>query len=310
VVAYRTARGRSPIPIDALLELDEEAHPLVAAQLHVARSIGLPSARKIEAAQRAIDLYEQFGEPRGLVEAYFHLGGGYLVSLNRERLREVVGRVTELVGRSGEEYFAPLISWLRAGVYGLDGDTDAARQELLHALREPNVTEQEAGDKIGSSLAALEHSVGNTARAAELTDELVAAASKQRMIHHEVYALLRSTGYHLLLGNTERGAKAAHDALLASRGFNSTILTTAIQLLATVAVMRGETVRAGSHYGYVTSWFAREEYNHVNLPTDALRAQLTPDHLEQHMAAGRLLSESAAIAEAVQIAALTAAPPS
>jgi predicted ATPase/DNA-binding XRE family transcriptional regulator len=319
----RLEEGRR-FAVDALSELDQDAHPLVAAQLHVARSIGLPSARKIEAAQRAIDLYEQLGEPRGLAEAYFHLGGGYLVSLNRERLREVVARVTELVGRSDEEYFAPLISWLRAGVYGLDGDTDAARQELLHALREPNVTEQEAGDKIGSSLAALEHSVGNTARAAELTDELVAAATQQRLINHEMYALMRSSGYHLLLGNTERAAKAAHDALLASRGLNSTILTTAIQLLATVAVMRGETVRAARLYGYVTAWFAREEYNHVNLPgeynhvnlpaectrmlTDALRSQLTSDGLEQHMAAGRLLSESAAIAEAVQIAALTAAP--
>jgi predicted ATPase/DNA-binding XRE family transcriptional regulator len=310
----RLEEGRR-FAVDALSELDEEAHPLVAAQLHVARSISLSSASKIEAAQHAIDLYEQFGEPRGLVEAYLHLGGGYLMSRDRERLREVVAHVTELVGRSGERYFAPLISWLRAGVYSLDGDTDAARQELLNALREPKVTEQEAGYEIGHALTALEHSVGNTERAAELADELVAAASKRRMINHEMYALLRSSGYHLLLGNTERAAKAAHDALLASRGLNSTTLTTAIQLLATVAVMRGETVRAARLHGYVTAWFAREEYNHVNLPaectamlTDALRVQLTADALQQHMAAGTLLSESAAIAEAVQIAAQTAGP--
>jgi predicted ATPase len=309
----RLEEGRR-FAVDALSELDEEAHPLVAAQLHVARSISLSSAGKIEAAQRAIGLYERFGEPRGLVEAYLHLGGGYLMSHDREHLRQVVAHVVELAGRSGETCFSPLISWLRAGVYGMDGDTDAARQELLHALREPNVTEHEAGFEIGHSLTALEHSVGNTERAAELADELVAAANKQRMINHEMYALLSSSGYHLLLGNTERGAKAAHDALLAARGLNSTILTTAIQLLATVAVVRGETVGAARIYGYVTAWFAREEYNHVNLPaecttmlTDALRAQLTPYELKQHIAAGALLSESAAIVEAVQTA-LTAAP--
>lgn len=310
----RLEEGRR-FAVDALSELDEKAHPLVAAQLHVARSISMSSAGKIQAAQRAIDLYEQFGEPRGLVEAYLHLGGGYLMSHDRERLREVVAHITELVERSGETCFSPLISWLRAGVYSLDGDTDAARQELLHALRAPNVREKEAGYEIGHSLTALEHSAGNTERAAELADELVAAASKLRMINLEMYALLRSSGYHLLLGNTERGAKAAHDALLASRGLNSTIVTTAIQLLAAVAVMRGENVRAARMYGYVTAWFAREDYNHVNLPaecttmlTDALRVQLTPDELEQQMAAGMLLGESAAIAEAVQIAALVAAP--
>jgi predicted ATPase len=310
----RLEEGRR-FAVDALSELDERAHPLVAAQLHVARSISLSSAGKIEAAQRAIDLYEQLGEPPGLLEAYLHLGGGYLMSRDRQRLREVVAHVTELVGRNGENCFSPLISWLRAGVYDLDGDTDAARQELLHALREPNVTEQEAGYEIGHSLSALEHSVGNTERAAELADELVSSARKGRMINHEMYALLRSSGYHLLLGNTQRGAKAAHDALLASRGLNSTILTTAIQLLASVAVTCGEMVCAARIYGYVTAWFAREEYNHVNLPaecttmlTDALRVQLTPDDLEQHLAAGALLSESVAIAEAVRIAALTAAP--
>jgi predicted ATPase len=310
----RLEEGRR-FAVDALSELDEAAHPLIAAKLHVARSIALASASKIEAAQRAIELYEQLGEPLGLAEAYLHLGGGYLISRDRERLSKVIARVTELVGRSGEKHFLPLISWLRAGAYRLDGDTDAARQELQHALREPNVTDQEVGHEIGYSLAALEHSVGNTERAAELADELVTAATKQRLINHEMYALLHSSGYHLLLGNTERGAKAAHDALLASRGLNSTILTTAIQLLASVAVTRGELVCAARIYGYVTAWFAREEYNHVNLPvecttmlTDALRVQLAPADLEQHMAAGALLSESVAIAEAVQIAAHIAAP--
>jgi hypothetical protein len=59
-----------------------------------------------------------------------------------------------------------------------------------------------------------------------------------------------------------------------------------------------------------TAWLARKEYNHVNVSaecttmlTDALRAQLTPVDLEQHMAAGTLLAESVAIAEALQIAA-------
>ena len=128
------------------------------------------------------------------------------------------------------------------------------------------------------------------------------------MINHEMYALLRSSGYHLLLGHTERAAQTAHAALLASRGLNSTILTTAIQLLATVAVIRGETARAARIYGYVTAWFAREEFNHVNLPdectillTDALSARLAPSDMEQYMAAGTLLSEAAAIAEATQV---------
>jgi hypothetical protein len=73
--------------------------------------------------------------------------------------------------------------------------------------------------------------------------------------------------------------------------------------------MRSEPICAARIHGYVTAWFARGEYNHVNLPpecttllTNALHAQLTPGDLDQHMAAGARLSEAAAIAEALRIA--------
>jgi predicted ATPase len=183
----RLEEGRR-FAVEALSELDEAAHPLVAAQLHIARSVALSSAGKIEAAQRAIDLCERFGEPRGLLEAYVHLGGGYYMARDRERLREVVARLTELVGRSGDDCFGATISSLRAAVYALDGDTAMAREELLRALHEPKVAEQETGYEIVLSLSALEHSAGNTERAATLMDGAVIAARKRRMINHEMYA--------------------------------------------------------------------------------------------------------------------------
>ena len=160
--------------------------------------------------------------------------------------------------------------------------------------------------RAGSDRKSRPHSVGNVQRAAELAEGLVAAASKRHMINHEMYALLRLSGYHLLLGDAERSAVAAHDALLAARGLNATILTTAIQLLGTVAALRGDAVRGARLFGYVTAWFAREEYNHVNLPIECttvlvttLDQQLARDEKERHQAAGASLSETAAIAEAL-----------
>jgi predicted ATPase/transcriptional regulator with XRE-family HTH domain len=294
------------LAVDALSSLDEDAHPRVAAQLHLARSVSLSSAKKLEAAQRAIDLLEGTGEPTGLVEAYLHLGGGYLMTKEADRLRPIVEHVSQLAKRTGERNFSPLIAWLRGGLHLLEGKLEQARDELEIALAEPTVSEQEAGYQIGYQLADIESLLGNFERAAALSDELVAAARQRRMTNHEMYALVTSSSYHLLAGNTEQAKRSARDALLAARGINATILTTAIERLATIAAMRDDAVRAARLFGYVNAWFEREEHHHAAL-TDwcrdlliaSLDERLRPAEKEYHMLAGMLLSEESAIAEAL-----------
>jgi predicted ATPase/DNA-binding XRE family transcriptional regulator len=301
----RLEEGRQ-FAVEALSLIDERAHPLVAARLHLAQSVSLASDKKIEAARRAITLLESVGEPFGLVEAYMHLGGGYLMMQDLEGLRPVVERAADLVPRTGESILWPLISWLRAGVHSLEGDLAEARLELIGAYHGPHIVEHEADYEIGALLAAIEYSLGNVTRAAAICDELAAAARQQRMVNHEMHALVRSSGYHLLLGNIDRAGTAARDALLESRGINATILTQAIELLATVGALRGDPTRAALLYGYVDAWFSREEHNHTFMPAACrellivtLERLLTSSEKVRLIEAGALLGESAAIAVAM-----------
>jgi predicted ATPase/DNA-binding XRE family transcriptional regulator len=302
----RPEEGRK-FAADALSQFDEDAHPLVAAQLHLARSITLTNAERMDATLRAVELFERLGEPSGLADAYIHLGGVYLMMRNGELLKPLVDRVSELIQRSMERNLSPLVSWLRGGSYALEGRFTEAREELLLALELPKVPEQEAGYVIGHELANVEYALGNIQRAATLSDELVAASRVRRLANHEVYALVKSAGFHLLLGDTKRARRAAHDALMASRQLNALVLRSAIQHLATIAALDGDAVRAARLHGYVDGWFGDEIDEQVNLPfacREILIARL--DELlpfaekANHMAAGALLSETAAIQEALQ----------
>jgi predicted ATPase/DNA-binding XRE family transcriptional regulator len=292
---------------EALSDLDEDAHPAIAAQLLLARSIILIHSERLKVIERAVTLLERLGEPRGLAEAYLHLGGVYLMTRDRKRLAPLVERVAQLVKRSGERNLSPLISWLRGGVYALDGKFAEARDELVLALEGPKVSEQEAGYVIGHELANVEYLLGNVQRAAALCDELVAASRLRRLANHEVYALVKSSGFHLLLGDTERAERAARDALFASRQLNEIVLKAAVQHLATIAALHGDVVRATRLHGYVDARLGSETDNQVNLPfacRDILIASidehLTPAEKAHHMAAGALLGEEAAIGEALQ----------
>ncbi len=304
----RPEEGRQ-LAADALANFDEDADPATAGRLYLARCVSLSSHKKIAAAKRAVELFERLDEPRGLGEAYIHLGGGYLMAGNREALDAVVRRVEIVIHRSGENQLLPLVSWLRAGAHALAGNLVQAREELLLALEVPAVSETEAGYELGHQLADVEYALGNIDRAADISQQLVTAARQRRMAHNEMYSLVKTAGFHILRGDIGRADSAAREALLAARGLSSTILTSAIGLLATIAALRGDAVRAARLLGYVDAWFAREEHNYVALPAacrkilvDAIEAGLEPDERARHIAIGALLQDGPAATEALLLA--------
>jgi predicted ATPase/DNA-binding XRE family transcriptional regulator len=299
---------------DALSQIDENAAPEVAAYLYLARAESLTRQERVDTTQRAIDLLERFGEPRGLAEAYIHLASVYLVTRNADALRPLIERATDLVQRSQEKCLFPLVLWLRGGLHALEGDFVQARSDLLTALESPNVSEQETGYVVVHELANVQFSLGNLARAADLCDELALAAEARRHGNHEIYALVKAAGFRLLLGQTDVAGTRAREALLASRRLNygnglfiSILRRSAIELLATLAALRGEGERAGRLYGYVNAGAAREDDNQVNLPAACratlvarLNELLSSEEAGRHMRLGSLLSDDAASAEALQ----------
>jgi predicted ATPase len=301
---------------DALSQIDENAATGVVAYLHLARALSLTSQERIDATQRAIDLLERFGEPRALAEAYIHLAGVYLVIRNADALRPLIERAADLVQRSGEQSLFPLLLWLRGGLHALDGDFSQARSDLLTALEGPNVSDQEAGYIVVHELANVEFALGNVERAADLCDELARAAQAHHLANHEIYALVKVAGFRLLLEEMSAAETRAREALLASCRLNygngpfiSILRRSAIELLATLAALHGDAERAARLYGYIAARAAREEDNQVNLPAACratllgrLKELLSPAEAGRHMRLGSLLSEGAAIAEALQSA--------
>jgi predicted ATPase/DNA-binding XRE family transcriptional regulator len=291
----------------ALAELDEDAHPIVAAQLYLARSVSLTHSERLREIQRTVDLLERAEATHGVADAYLHLAGVYLMTRDRDRLMPLVEHISELVRRTGEEKYAPLILWLRAGAHALDGKFDEARQELIRALGLPKVPEQEAGYVIGHELANVEFLLGNVPRAAKICDELVASSRLSRVPNHEIYALVKSSGFHLHLGDVHRAQQAARDALLASRQLNGIVVAWAIQQLATIAALDGDVARAARLHAYVDASLGTDADYQVNLPfacRDILVAtidrELSIAEKAKHMALGALLGEDAAIGEALE----------
>jgi predicted ATPase/transcriptional regulator with XRE-family HTH domain len=301
---------------DALSQIDENAAPAVAAYLYLARAGSLTSQERIDTTQRAIDLFERLGESRGLAEAYIHLASVYLMTRNADALRPLIERAADLVGRSREQSLFPLVLWLRGGLRALEGDFAQARSDLLAALEGPNVSEQEAGYIVVHELANVEFALGNLERAADLCDELALATQAHRLANHEIYALVKAAGFRLLLGQTDIAETRAREALLASRRLNygngefiAILRRSAIGLLATLAALYGEAERAARLYGYVDARATREEDNQVNLPPACratlvarLNELLSPAEAARHMRVGSLLSDDAAIVEALQTA--------
>jgi predicted ATPase len=293
---------------DALAHLDEDAHPLVAARLHIARALFSTREKKVAAAQQAIDLLERLGEPPGLLEAYIRLGEGYLTTRDAARLAQVVDRARHLLPRTGEPSLAPMISLLHAGLCSLRGNYLAARDELTRALAERSFAGGEAEFELTYELSSVEYFLGNLERAAQLCDDLVATARERRIAYHEMYALVGSAGFWLLLGEMEHARTAAQRALLAAREINATISAAAIQHLATISARRGDIVRAAKLHGYVDARFVRDDFSFVNVPgacrdllVTTLDQGLSADEKTRYMRSGKLLSEADAAREALTI---------
>jgi predicted ATPase len=300
---------------DALAQIDENAAPAVAAYLYLARAQSLTSQERIDTTQRAIDLLERSGESRGLAEACIHLASVHLMTRNADALRPLIERAADLVQRSGEQCLFTLVLWLRGGLRAIEGDFALARRDLLKALEGPNVSDQEAGYVVVHELANVEYALGNLERAADLCDELALAAQARRLANHEIYALVKAAGFRLLLGQTDLAGSRAREALLASRRLNygnglfiSILRRSAIELLGTLAALHGEVERAARLYGYIETRAVREEDNQVNLPPACratlvrqLKKLLSPAEAGRYMRLGSLLSDDAAIADALQI---------
>ncbi|HZZ64425.1 MAG TPA: tetratricopeptide repeat protein, partial [Candidatus Baltobacteraceae bacterium] len=260
--------------------------------------------RRLDAAQRALRLYEAVGEEIKTGDALRELGDT-LRQLNRaQEALEPLGRALDLARRHGDRYrTAATLSRLALPQYYL-GDIETARATaeearriLLSLGRERDVL------VLTLNLAELEGSDGNFERAIDLAQQALSQTSATTFAAERSTLLANLSGYFLTLGQIDDAILFTREAIVASRERQETILLAiSLQRAALIGFSRGQASEAARLLGYVDGIFevkgsVREplEQREYERLTAALRERLGDDEETLLTASGRSLSENEAL---------------
>ncbi|HEY1882876.1 MAG TPA: helix-turn-helix domain-containing protein [Candidatus Cybelea sp.] len=298
--------------LEAVLErVDAAAAPGVAAQVWGTLSTISFGTHKVDAARRALGLFEHCDEPYAKVGCLYQLSAGLL---HAGRIAEAL-EATETAlliskerGLRGTRRYAGALG-MRASIAARLGLVDDARQFYTQALSLMTAL----GDTLEATvlrhnMAELEFSAGNPERALEYAEAAALAAHRVRVKRLEITARANAAAYQLALGNIDGARCAAAQALALARGAHSMDAAIATQHLAAVAALRGESRRGARLRGYVDAWYRSEgcerdltERRTYEILVAALRERLAEDEIEAFAAEGAALSEEQAAREALAV---------
>ena len=298
--------------LQTLIErLDAAAHPALAARAWAALSRTTGGLRRVEAAQRAIELGERCDDSADATLSLSELAFGLMQAGRAQEAQAAIERAMRRLNESGLTRSAIHASVLNnAAMIANDGGRLAeARQLYGEALAlSASLADREAATGIRLNLAELEFDMGNFDGALALARAIEAEPRVPHMKRFTFIALQNGAAYRLALGDIAGARAAAADALQLARGAATQHIMINIQHLATVAARTGQPHRAARLRGYVDAWYRSEGYEresteqHVDgILTTALSAQLSESEIEALAAEGARLSEDQAVAEALAV---------
>ncbi len=158
-----------------------------------------------------------------------------------------------------------------------------------------------------ANLAETHYATGNVSAALSFGLDVVAMTRKNRDRSNLAAALTNVAAYALTAGDIEQADRAAREALALGRDVGKTLnAMCALQHLGTVAARRGDFERAArlhgasnalySEFGLTREFTERALYDRT---IAEIRASVGEDALEQHLAAGAMLTIDDAVAEAL-----------
>jgi predicted ATPase/class 3 adenylate cyclase len=291
--------------------LDAVAEPALAARAWAALSRTTGGLRRVEAAQRAIDIGEQCDDSANATLSLSELAFGLTQAGRAQEAQAAIERAIRLLNESRLTRSAIHACVLNNGamVANDSGHLDEARQLYGEALAlSTSLGDREAAIGIRLNLAELEFYMGNPSRALELASSIEAEPRGPHMKRFAFIALQNGAAYRLALGDIAGARTAAIDALQLARGAQAQHIMINIHHLATVAAGSGQPHRGARLRGYVDAWYRSEGYERE--PTEqrvddilmtALTAQLSESEIEALAAEGAQLSEDHAVAEALAV---------
>ena len=286
----------------ALARVDEHDDPLIAGRLWRSVAINGIGRSSVEAAQKAIDLFEARGDQRELATANNALAFG-LFQVSRIEEADVASRravqLYEACGLQGTRQYADMLAIRAMILRALGSDAEARQLFSASVAIFVEIGDERGAASVKGNLAELEFANGNAREALQLAIEAGEAFHRLGAATREAAALVNAASYRLELREVEEARQAALSALeIARRTKDAPIIAVAIQNLAAVKALRGEAEQAARFLGFVDEWYRREGYEREwgerrvsELLIATLESHLSHDELAKSLAAGALLNQ-------------------
>jgi predicted ATPase/class 3 adenylate cyclase len=288
----------------AQAQLDESAHPQVAARMWRALAGFSDGKRVRECAEKAIALYEAAGDGRGVAWALMHLGRGLLLMGQFEKASEANARALAAMREFGDKRGVATCLARHASIQLSRHDVIAARKLCAEALAAYKNLEDEAGTAmVLTNLAELEFRDGQVEQALQFASEAfeIHASGKNAVMLARDHSNIAA--YLIALGDLDRARESAREGLRGARQAQRALgIAIALQHLALVAALRGEVRSAAQLVGYVNAKYKElgsereytEKWGYEKLMA-ALRENLSDSEIAKFVAGGEAWSEDQAV---------------
>ncbi|MBV8344056.1 MAG: adenylate/guanylate cyclase domain-containing protein [Candidatus Eremiobacteraeota bacterium] len=297
---------------ETLLErLDTTAQPALAARTWNGLALVTVGPRKIEAAQRAVELSERCSQPAITTLGLSHMAYGLMLASQAQEAQAVIDQAVQISKEHNLTRSSVYLNALNVAaiIAHFCGRLDDARHLYAEALALATAL---SNDYLATSfrlnMGELEFQTGNPVQALEFANAVVAETHGRRADYNVMVSLVNRAAYSIALGEFTGARTAARDVLRLGRGAYVQRFMIAIQHLATVAACTGDPLRGARLRGYVDTWYRCEglereptEQRTYGILTTALRDQLTGMQIETLAVEGARLSEDQAVAEALAV---------
>lgn len=296
--------------IDRALEaIDEDASPALAARLHLARAVLLWGTNKLQAADRACELYERVNDARGI---------GYALRQRALTLRQsspdeaetACMRAADLLESADDPGGFAMALNTYGSIVAKRGEFDVARAAHEHAL--------EVATSCGCEYALLitliyladnEFRRGNASEAVTRASQALERADATRMPRLELNVRYNLAIYRIALGQYAESVADILEAMAflpnVQDGYSTAVV---LQAVALIEAERGDISQAARITGYIDAYFSANDTEREVTEKivrerleKALRARLSDTAYETLLKAGAALTEEQAVEEAQDV---------
>jgi tetratricopeptide (TPR) repeat protein len=282
--------------------------PAAEATLLLARSMLVEGKPLLEAAERALALFEGLGDRVGAARAMYRLGTGLRTLGRMEEAESAFFQSANILRQSGDKKDYAISVGGIATVNWICGKAEEAHRLFDEQRRAAAaLMDDDIKTMCLANLAELEFSRGNAEQAIALSLESIGLQRKNYLKVALDYCNL--TAYRIALGQIEQARNDARSGLhWAQEVQNEFQIALALHHLALIAALNNDARRAAALLGFAESIFARFEY--VREPTEGicyerlmglLQKQLREEEIAAMRSEGATWSEEHAIEEALKV---------